>query len=100
MFQNTQIIGHVGNVESLRNTQSGKEVISFSVAVNEKFGKTEKTTWFQVTAWNGLAKVVAEYVETGKKLMVQGRIAAEVYMDKNNQPRASLKLTANEIKFI
>lgn len=100
MYQQTEIIGHVGSVSEVRKTANGAEVINFSVAVNLNLGHKEETTWFNVVAWNGLANVVAEYVEKGKKLMVQGRISAEAYLDKDGKPQAQLKLTAMKILFL
>jgi single-stranded DNA-binding protein len=47
-YQNTLIIGNVGGEVTLRTTTTGKQVANFSVAVNERFGDQEQTSWFQV----------------------------------------------------
>ena len=46
-FQNTTIVGNVGWVGEKRFTPTGKEVINFNVAVNERYGESERTTWFK-----------------------------------------------------
>ncbi len=56
------IIANLGDSPEMRYTQTDKAVANFSVAVNERwtdsFGERhEKTTWFRVTASNGLAGV-------------------------------------------
>jgi single-strand DNA-binding protein len=104
-FQQTIIIGNVGRLDDLRYTQSGTAVISFSVAVTERFTdsageKREKTNWYKVTAWKGLAEVCAKYVTKGMQIMVTGTNEASAYLDKEGNAKPSLDLTARDIQFL
>lgn len=99
-YQNTVIVGNVGWIGDKRFTPSGKEVINFNVAVNERYGDTERTTWFRVAAWNGLGGVVAEHVSVGQTLVISGPVRAEAYTDREGNPAASLALTARTLKFV
>ena len=105
-FQQTIIIGNVGRDPEMRYTQGGAAVCSFSVAVTESWTdkqsneKREKTNWYRVTAWRGLAEVCNQYVHKGMQIMVAGNVEASAYMNNNNQPAASLELTARDIQFL
>ena len=106
-YQYTIIIGNVGRDPELRYTQSGIAVANFSVAVSRKWTDKntneprEKTTWFKVSAWRGLAETVNQYVHKGMQIMVTGRISASAYLSKDNgEARASLELNALEIQFL
>jgi len=46
-FAKIYLIGHVGNIKS-RFTPNGKQIVSFSVAVNRYRNKTKFTDWYYV----------------------------------------------------
>lgn len=104
MFQQTLIVGNVGRSPELRYLQNGVAVCDFSVAVNRVYTtnneRREETTWFKVTCWRQLAETVAQYLTTGRQVMVMGDIKASAYLDKSGQPAATLELTAREVKFL
>ncbi len=105
-YQQTLIIGNVGRDPEMRYLQSGVAVVSFSVAVTEKWTdrnnneRKEKTTWYRVSAWRGLAETVNTYVKKGMQIMVVGSVEARGYLDSSGQPAASLELTARDIQFL
>lgn len=104
MFQKLIIVGHVGRDPELRYTQSGVAVTDFSIATNEVWGsgddRQEKTTWFRVTCWRGLAETVAQYVKKGKPILVEGTVDATAWTDDSGNPRAQLEITARTVKFL
>lgn len=105
-WQQTIIVGNVGNSPTLRYLQSGTAVCDFSVAVSESWNdqqsgeKKQKTTWFKVSAWGKLAEVCNQYIQKGKMVMVVGTVEARAYLDKNNQPASSLDLRARDVRFL
>jgi single-strand DNA-binding protein len=105
-WSQTLIIGNVGRDPTFKYTQSGIAVCDFSVAVTRRFGgrdgaeKQEKTTWYRVTAWRNLAEVANSYVRKGTQIMVVGQVEVSAYLDKNNQPAASLELTADNFQLL
>lgn len=105
MYQQTIVIGNVGQDATLRYTQTGKAVCSFNVATSENWKdasgeKHEKTLWFRVSVWGKMAETANQYVKKGMKIMIQGRVSVSAYMGKDGQPAASLELTADEMKFL
>lgn len=103
-YQHTIIIGNVGRDPEFKYTPQGVAVCSFSVAVSKVTGRgedrKETTTWFRVTLWREKAETASQYVKKGMKIMVSGEVAVRAYLDKNNQPQASLELTAYEFRFL
>ena len=105
-WSQTIIVGNVGRDVNFRYTQTGVPVADFSVAVTRRFGKSdsgerqEKTTWFRVSCWRNLAEVANQYVHKGSQIMVVGTVEASAYTDKNNQPAASLDLTADNFQLL
>jgi single-strand DNA-binding protein len=106
MFQQTQIIGNLGGDPELRYTPSGQAVCNFSVATSRKWTDSntgevnEKTTWFRVTAWGKLGEVCNTYLTKGRQVFVSGEVEAQAWSDREGNPRATLALTAREIKFL
>lgn len=103
-FEQTIIIGNVGRDADTRFTSSGVQVTDFSVAVTTRYNsgdeQREKTKWYRVTAWRGLAETCAKYVKKGMSVMVSGTVQASAYMGQDGKPRASLDLTAREVQFL
>ena len=86
-------------------TPPGVPVTSFSVATTRKWtnqnGETsEKTTWFRVTCWRKTAELAAQYLKKGRLVLVEGDIDAQAYTDREGSPRASLELTATNVRFM
>jgi single-strand DNA-binding protein len=105
-YQYTIIVGNVGRSPELRYLPSGIAVADFSVAVSRRWNdrdtneQREKTTWFKVTAWRGLAETVSQYVHTGQQVMVTGEVDVSAYLSADGDPRPSLDLTARDVQFL
>lgn len=105
MYQNTIVIGHLGKDPEMRYTPSGVPVTSFSVATSRRWTNAngeqqEKTTWFRVTAWRKLAELCNQYLTKGRLVMVEGEVEASAWTGQDGQARATLELTARNVKFL
>jgi len=107
MYQQITIVGNLGREPEMRYTQTGVPVCSFSVAVNRQWTKDdgqreEKVTWFRITCWRKLAELAAQFLTAGSQVLITGEIEApRAYLDaKSGEPRASLDVTANTIRFL
>ena len=105
-WQQLIVVGNVGRDPNFKYTQSGVPVCDFSVAVTRRFGgrdgaeRQEKTTWVKVTCWRQQAEIANQYVRKGTQIMVVGTVEVSAYMDKNNQPAATLELTADNFQML
>ncbi len=105
MYQKTIVIGHLGRDPEMRYTASGQAVTSFSMATTRKWTGSdgelrEKTTWFRVTAWGKLAELCNQYLSKGRLALVEGDIDASAWVAQDGQPRATLELTARNVRFL
>lgn len=85
----------------LRQTPSGVNVCSFTVAVDRSYSKGEDkiTDFFNCTAWRGLADTISTYFTKGREIVVQGAMQSEKYKDKDGNDRIAWKLVANSVDF-
>lgn len=107
-YLDVTLVGNVGRDTEFRFTQDGTAVANFTVAVTKRRtdknsgDKIEKTTWIRVTAWRNQAEFANTYIKKGQQVLVRGYdLEASPYMDKNNnQPAASLQITADAIELL
>lgn len=105
MYQKTIVIGHLGKDPEMRYTPTGVPVTSFSIATSRKWTNqngeaSEKTTWFRVTCWRKTAELAAQYLKKGRLVLVEGDIDAQAFTDREGNPRATLELTATNVRFM
>jgi single-strand DNA-binding protein len=105
MYQKMLVIGFLGGDPVMKYTPEGVPVTDFSVATNRKWKGAdgelkEKTTWFRVTAWRKLAETCNTFLRKGKLVLVEGEVEASPFLGQDGQPKASLKLTASNVRFL
>ena len=113
-MQNLVILaGNVGATPETTTTQGGTKITKFSLATSrpkrDSEGKVQKdrdgrrvedTEWHRITCFNGVGKTVAQYVETGQKVMVRGRIHYTRWTDQENIERYGVEIIADEVTFL
>ena len=106
MYEQTVIVGRLGQDPEMRYIPNGDAVTNFSVAVNARWTAADgeprdRVTWYKVVCWGKLAESTNRYLVKGRKVMVTARrIQAEAYLDCEGKPKAALKLTADAVKFL
>jgi len=96
-----QLIGNLGLDPETRYTPEGKQVTRFRMAVNRVFKNREgesieDTQWFNIEAWSGLAKVVEEYLQSGDRVYIEGRLRTDEY-EKEGETKYFTKVVVNEL---
>lgn len=99
-FNRCEIIGNVGSDPQTRQTQGGKSVTSFSVAVNQGSDQNKKTTWFKVQCWEKLSDIAMKFVKKGNAIFIAGPIEVNQWTTNNNEARADLQITARDLQLI
>lgn len=96
-YQKIIIEGNLGGDPESRQTQNGKLVASFSVAVNEKRGGTDHTEWFRCVAWEKTGEVARDYLRKGDCVLLEGRLQTRDWTDKDGQTRKSTELVVDRL---
>jgi single-strand DNA-binding protein len=104
------LVGNLGRDPETRYTPNGKMNVQFTMAVSRRFNdqsgqQQERTNWYRVTAWGGLAESLDRlaqngYLAKGKQVYVDGRLEPREYQDQQGQTRLSLDVTANELQLL
>ncbi len=98
-----QVVGTLGR-DAIVKDVNGKNVINFSVANTERYKdgqgvQKEKTTWVECAYWTDRT-AVAPYLVKGQLVYVEGAPEAEAYMNKENQPAATLRLRVLNVQLL
>ena len=97
-----QLIGILGNAPEVRNTESGKKLVKFSVATNEVYNnnkgeKVKETQWHNVIAWGKVAEIAEKYLHKGSEVAVEGKLITRNYNDKEGNKKYVTEVQLNEL---
>src|SRR6201746_2548739 len=98
-----QIVGNLGK-DCIVKEINGKNVINFSVAHTERFkdaqgNQKERTTWVECAYWTDRT-AVAPYLKKGQMVYAEGSPEAEGYMNRDNQPAATLRMRVQNVQLL
>jgi|GEM_PF-88083 len=96
-----QIMGNLTRDPEMVMVGEGIEMASFGLAVDglpTGDGESE-TNYFDITAWRGLANIVAEYKEKGDLVHIEGRLSYSTW-ESNGTRRSKIEVTAENIQFL
>ena len=96
------IIGNLTRDPELRTTTTGKQVCSFSVAVNRRRreGQEPEADFFLVSVWNQMAEVCHKYLAKGRKVAVVGPVRVSTYTAQDGTTRANMDVLAESVEFL
>jgi len=77
------LVGHVGRDPEVMTTQKGAKVAHLSLATNRRVQPIEegeeRTDWHRLNLWGRLAQIAEDFVKTGDRLYVEGRVEYDSY---------------------
>ena len=91
--------GHLTRDPELRSTTTGKAVCSFTVAWSERAKDTEQKVFLSCVAWDKNAEFVAKHFQKGQECIVEGKLVARKFTDKNGNERETTELILDRIHF-
>lgn len=98
---NVNLIGRLTKDIELRQTNSGKSVASFSLAVDRiPKGQERSADFFTVTVWGNQAENMARYCHKGSLVAVHGRLRSGSYENKQGEKVYFVDVTAEDVKFL
>ena len=78
------LVGNLTRDVELRKTQSGKSVVSFTIAVQKRFNR-EEADFVNCVAWEHTADFISNYLVKGSKVSVEGSVQSRTYEDSNGK---------------
>ncbi len=97
-----QLIGNLGGTPEVRNTETGKKLVRFSVATNETYKnaqgeKITETQWHNLIAWGKVADIAEKFLAKGSEVAIEGKLVNRNYMDKEGNKKYITEIQVNEL---
>jgi len=98
------LMGNLTRDPELRQTPTGQNVTSFSLALNRAYKDAsgewqEVTDYIDIVCWGPLAERVAQYLSKGRRCLVQGRLQSRSW-EQDGQKRSKVEVLANDVTFL
>ena len=97
------LVGNLVQNPELRYTAGGSAAMSLSVAYNRTWTnktsgeKEEAVSFFRIQAWGTLAENVAETLQKGDRIIVNGRLEQRTWEDTDGTKKSSVEIVADDI---
>lgn len=98
MLNKAFIHGRVTKDIELKQTNTGKTVASFCVAVSRQ-GKDAGTDWIDCVAWEKKAEFIERWFKKGSPIIIEGRLQTRTYKDLHQHDRKVTELVVDEVNF-
>lgn len=93
------LVGRLTRDPELRTTTTGKNVVEFSIAVDKRIKQGDKTAdFFRIKAWGQTADYVANYLNKGRLVAVDGRLEQRSYQANDGQNREIIEVVAESVQ--
>jgi single-strand DNA-binding protein len=78
------LVGNVGRDPDIQQTKNGTKVAHMSLATNRRTPgngaePAERADWHRITMWNRTAQFAEDYIKTGDRIYVEGRLEYDSY---------------------
>ena len=95
------LTGRLTRDPELRNTATGKNVTSFTVASNEYVGNgKERSEYHNVVAWDRLAEICGRYLGKGQQVAIEGRIQTRTWDDDSGRRHWKTEIVASSVEML
>jgi single-strand DNA-binding protein len=98
------LMGNLTRDPELRQTPTGQNVTSFSLALNRAYKSPngewqEATDYIDCVCWGPLAERVAQYLSKGRRALVQGRLQSRSW-EQDGAKRNKVEVLAFDVTFL
>ena len=98
------LIGNLGQDPELSYTANGVARTQLSLATNRRVRRNEEyedeTTWHRVTLWRRNAENAAQYLQRGRRVLVEGNVSSYKYTDDQGQERVFTSVQGQRIQYL
>ncbi|NSW55104.1 MAG: single-stranded DNA-binding protein [Armatimonadetes bacterium] len=94
------LVGRIVNDPEMRYTASGMAVVNFRLAVERqrKQEGQQDTDFLDIVAFGKTGEFVAQYLDKGARVGVEGRIQSRNWQTNDGQKRTSVEIVANTVQ--
>lgn len=102
MLNKIIVMGRLTRDPELKNTQSGIACASFSIACDRDFKNKDgekECDFFNIQAWRQTAEFICKYFSKGRMIVIDGRLQARKYQDRDGNNRTATEIVADHAYF-
>ncbi len=104
MRNSVQLIGNAGSDPEIKTLANDNKMARFSLATddfytNQKGERVEETQWHRILAWGKTAETIEKEVKKGRRMILNGKLVNNSWVDKDGNKRQSVEVVVNEIAF-
>lgn len=102
MINRVILVGRITRDIELRKTPNGASVVSFTIACNRRSKQEGQpdADFINCVAWNRVADLMAQYLNKGALIGVEGRIQTRSYDDKDGKRVYVTEVLADSVQFL
>ena len=104
MFNKIILVGNLTRDIELRYSQGGMAIAKTAIATSRKFTtngeKKEEVCFVDVTFFGRSGEVANQYLRKGSKILVEGRLNFEQWVDQSGQKRSKHSVTAETMQML
>jgi single-strand DNA-binding protein len=104
MFNKVILVGNLTRDIELRYSQSGMGIAKTAIATSRKFTsngeKKEETCFIDITFFGRSAEIANQYLRKGSKILVEGRLNFEQWVDQSGGKRSKHSVTVENMQML
>ena len=106
MYNRVILIGNLTREVELKYTQSGTAIAKFGLATNRTYkdsmtGENKQEVMFiDITVFGRSAEVANQYLKKGKKVLIEGRLVLDQWVDASGNKRSKHSIVAERVQFM
>lgn len=97
------LIGRLGQMPEIKQSQNGSTMARFSLAVNRAWNKDgqkqEECSWVPCQAFGRTADLIYQYCQKGKQIAVKGRLRQHTW-EKDGEKRSMLMVIVEQMQLL
>ena len=97
-----EMTGRVTADANVTTTKSGKKVVNFSIAINDRYKLKDSEEWKQFTTFVSCSywrsETIAASIKKGMLVEVAGRISVSAWVNMKGEAKGTLNFHVNSIK--
>jgi single-strand DNA-binding protein len=103
MINSVVLVGRLANDPELRYTPTGTPIANFRLAVDrgrkDESGESQ-TDWLNIVAFTKTAELVAQYLDKGALVGIEGRIQSRTWEGNDGKRNYQVEIVANNVRFL
>ena len=105
MFNKVIIVGHLTRDIEMKHTQSSLAIASTAIASSKKYKtqsgeQRDEVMFLDITFFARLAEIAQQYLRKGSKVLVEGSLKFDQWVDQNGNKRSKHSLTVSNMTML